>query len=216
MCPSLCDPDGHRAQASGRSAVRVIVNRKPRPARPCDRGREPEGRGRQDHDRDQSRHRARRLRQAHPARSTSTRRAMPAPASASSSAARAVTSYDVVLGQATLDEAVLRTAGARASSWCRRRSICRPPRSSWSSDDAARVPAAGRAREPDEGLRLRADRLPALARAADRQRAGRRARRAGAAAVRVLRARGAEPAAAHDRAGAAQLQPDARRCRASC
>ena len=67
-----------------------------------------------------------------------------------------------------------------------------------------------------QGLRLRADRLSAVARAADGQRAGRGARGAGAAAVRVLRARGAEPAAAHGRAGAAQLQSRCSRSRACC
>ena len=58
-------------------------------------------------------------------------------------------------------------------------------------------------------LRLRADRLPAVARPAHRQRAERRPRGARADPVRVLRPRGPRPAAAQRRPGAPQPQPDA-------
>ena len=89
----------------------------------------------------------------------------------------------------------------RGSTCCRRRSTCRAPRSSWSgSSDRAHRLRQGARRVAATPLGHLPDRLPAVARAADRQRAGRRAHRAGAAAVRVLRARGAEPAAADGRA----------------
>ena len=61
----------------------------------------------------------------------------------------------------------------------------------------ARVPAQGGARSRGGGLRLRAHRLPAQPGAADRERAHRRRQRAGADAVRVLRARGALRAHGH-------------------
>src|SRR3546814_13451221 len=53
------------------------------------------------------------------------------------------------------------------------------------------------------------DRLSAVARHADAQRADRRRNAARAAAMRIFRARGAEPAAHHGRARARPLQPAA-------
>ena len=79
--------------------------------------------------------------------------------------------------------------------------------------DAAHAPARSRAARGAAALGYRADRLPAVARAADDQRDGRRRFAARAAAMRVLRARGAEPAAQHGRAHPRALQ--SRRCRSS-
>ena len=59
----------------------------------------------------------------------------------------------------------------------------------------------------DRGLRRHPDRLPALARPADRQRADRLRRRDRAAGVRVLRAARRRPAQDHDRQGAERLNP---------
>ena len=67
-----------------------------------------------------------------------------------------------------------------------------------------RAEAPPGARAGARRLRLRLDRLPALARPADRERARRRRRGARADPVRVLRTRGSRPAAAQRRAGAAR------------
>ena len=60
---------------------------------------------------------------------------------------------------------------------------------------------------PARALRLRVHRLPAVARRADRQRADRRRRGAGAGAGRVLRARGARTAPRDGRSRARAAQP---------
>ena len=91
---------------------------------------------------------------------------------------------------------------APRSSWCRR--------SAGSSELRRALDAVTRR------LRLRADRLPAVARPADRQRPGGRRRGARADPVRVLRPRGSGPAAAQRGAGPAQPQPDARGRAPSC
>ena len=76
----------------------------------------------------------------------------------------------------------------------------------FSRENRLRKAIARRARR----LRLRPDRLSAVARPADGQRAERRRRGAGADPVRVLRAGGPRSAAAQRRPGEAQPQPDAR------
>ena len=78
-----------------------------------------------------------------------------------------------------------------------------------------RAEAAAGARRGAAGVRHHPHRLPALARAPHRQRAGRRRRRDRPGAERVLRARGAGPAPEERRHGAIP-QPDPRRPRASC
>ncbi len=64
-------------------------------------------------------------------------------------------------------------------------------------------------RGPRQRHHLCADRLPALAQPAHRQRARRRRRRARAAAMRVLRAGGPRPADAHHRGDPRAAQPEA-------
>ena len=70
-------------------------------------------------------------------------------------------------------------------------------------------PAAG-AGAGDRAVRRHPDRLPALARPADRQRADRLRRRDRAAGVRVLRAARRRAAQDHDRQGPGAAQPQAR------
>ena len=104
-------------------------------------------------------------------------------------------------------------SAARTTSGCsasRRRSTSPAPRSNWS----AWSPARGRLRNAladaqGARLRLRLHRLPAVAGAADDQRARRRARGAHPDPVRVLRTRGRGPAAAQHRdgEGAPQSRP---------
>ena len=75
---------------------------------------------------------------------------------------------------------------------------------------------ARRARRRARALRLRPAGLPAVARAADRQRAGRGRPRDRAGADGVLRARGARRAARHARADPARAQPAPDDRRACC
>ena len=153
--------------------MRVIVNRKRAAARPGDRDRQPEGRRRQDHHGDQPRHRARRLRQARPADRPRSAGQCQHRARHPERRSASVTSYDVMLGQAKLGEAVLahpipgfELVPAVVDLSAAEIELVERPRREYR--------AQGRARRPRQGLRLRADRLPALARPADGQRAGRR------------------------------------------
>ena len=124
-------------------------------------------------------------------------------------AQRERSSYDVLTGEATLDEAAVADRGAAA----------RPPpgdrRPVGRRDRAGRhgrphaPPRPGARRGAGGTLGHLPDRLPALARPADGQRAGRRAPAAGAAAVRILRARRAQPAAPDGRADPRRVQPGA-------
>src|SRR2546428_655449 len=85
----------------------------------------------------------------------------------------------------------------------RRRDRARGPR-------AARASPCGSASAGPGRIQLRRDRLPAVARAADDQRARRRGPRAGAAAVRVLRARRTDESAEDREARARALEPASR------
>ena len=84
---------------------------------------------------------------------------------------------------------------------------------------AAQLPAEGRAgriRRARPAVLLCADRLPAVADAADRQRDGRGRCGAGAAAMRILRAGGSEPIAARPSSGCGRTSTRRWRSRASC
>ena len=118
--------------------------------------------------------------------STSTRRATPAPAWASPSAATR-NAYEVLMRRWRLVDAILPTIVPgldRADLGRSRRRRDRAGRR-----ERRELPAATRIRSRDARLRLRPDRLPAVARPPDAQRARRRRCGAGAAAMRVLRAR---------------------------
>ena len=78
-------------------------------------------------------------------------------------------------------------------------------------NEVAREQVLARALEPAiDDVRRHPDRLPAVARPAHRQRAGRRRRRHRPAGVRVLRAARRRAAQGHDRQGAGAAQPQAR------
>ena len=106
---------------------------------------------------------------------------------------RRFTTYDVLIGQASLREAILATAVPRLSiapstiDLVRRRARDRPDaRPRFRLRDALAALAA----DQGEGVHLCAGRLPALAQPAHGERDGGRARHSRAAAMRVLRARG--------------------------
>ena len=103
-------------------------------------------------------------------------------------------SYDVLIGSASVTEAAVPTRVPRLD-LCRRPSTCRAPRWRWSVSRTARIGSTRRSPGAGRPLGHLPDRLPAVARAADGQCAGRGAPLAGAAAVRVFCARGAQPAA---------------------
>ena len=117
--------------------------------------------------------------------------------------------YDVVLHDASLDDCVEPTAVKNL--------FVAPASLDLAGAEIELVaglqPRAAAAAGPRGGarrLRLRAHRLPPIARPADRQRPGGRQRGAGADPVRVLRPRGPRAAAAQRRPGAARPQPHAR------
>ena len=106
-------------------------------------------------------------------------------------------------------------AASRTSTWRRRTPTSPPPPSSCRTGATGTRCSAARSRAIGAGVPVRDRRLPAVARAADAQRArgGQPADRAGA--VRVLRARGAHAAARVGRADPRADQPRARAHRAA-
>ena len=168
------------------------------------RHRQPEGRGREDHDRRQRRrvHRGGRLRDA-------ARRRRPAGqrhGRASAPTARtALGLYDVLSGEAEVRDAVRATGVERLSL------LASTPDLAGATMELPRLPGlrdapARRARARARRVRVHAARLPAVARAADRQRARRGGPRHRARSDRVLRARGPRRAARHARADPARAQ----------
>ena len=75
----------------------------------------------------------------------------------------AVTSYDLILGEAEFDRGRRRRPPYRGCRSCRPRPIWPAPNSKLAARRAARVPAERGDRAAGAGLRRRADRLPALA-----------------------------------------------------
>ena len=140
---------------------------------------------------------------------------MPAPGSASSARREPLTSYELILGEAELENAIVATDIP---------GLFIIP----ASQDLAGADLEFTARERREFLLSRAvrsrvgdyddvsDRLSAVTEPADDQCAGRGRFGAGAVAMRILCARRAEPADAYDRTGSAGAQPAARHCRGLC
>ena len=115
-------------------------------------------------------------------------------------------SYELLIGNATLERMRRRRPGPAARSRARQgRSVGRRDRTRWFR---TKNPPARRGARQRSGRSLGRlpDRLPAVARPAHGQRAGRGRCDPGAAAGRVLRARGAEPAAPDGRARPGALQ----------
>ena len=124
--------------------------------------------------------------------------------------------YDVIMHDVPLEDCIEPTASRTCSS--------PRPASTWPAPRSSSCPAFSRelelragARRGARRLRLRAHRLPAVARPAHRQRPGRGRRGARADPVRVLRARGSRPAAAQRRPRAdATSTRRSRSARSSC
>ena len=160
------------------------------------RDREPEGRRRQDDDRRERRrlHRRGGLRDAAGRRRPAGERHASGSGLPKDADARL---YDVLAGEATLDDALRRhddraprARPCQRRTWPARTSSCRASR-------APRGGCARRWRRCASASRSRSARLPAVARAADRQRARRGRPRDRAGPDRVLRARGARGPARH-------------------
>ena len=126
---------------------------------------------------------------------------------------RAVSTYDLLLGEATLDEIALPTAVPQVSVAPSTLDLLGVELEIAGMPDRAyrlrQALAAAQGIESRPKLHLRPGRLPAVAQPPDHQRHGGVALRPGAAAVRVLRPGRAEPAPAHRRAGQAVAQSGA-------
>ena len=146
--------------------------------------------------------------------SISTRRGTPAPASASRVAERAPGSYGLLQGAPLAAKSAqtpvpgLTVVPATRDLAAAEIELSQSPRPQHCLKEALAPALSNRERG---GPSLRADRLPALARHADGERAGRGGLGAGAAAVRVPGPGGAEPGAQHRGARAHRLQPGAPR-----
>ena len=158
--------------------------------------------------------------------STSTRRATPRPGSASPRGrARRTTLRRARWATASIAEAAVQDRGARPGHGAGRTPTSSGVEIGALAEANRAVPAARRRRGArwrssaharPGALQLRADRLPAVAQPADRQRHDGGRRGAGAAAVRVLRAGGPVPAQGDHRADRAAASTRGSRSRAWC
>ena len=201
---SLAAPRPHRSPVRARSPSRRSSTAR---SRPHHRPLQPEGRRRQDDDEHQPRRGARRVRPPGARRRLRPAgRALRGPRRRRPTTSRRSTTCCSSRTQGRRARPSS-TPASRASTSSRRTSTCRPPRCTSSTRSPASRSSRGVLRKVADRLRRHPDRLPAVARHPDRQRAHRQPRRAHPARVRVLRAARRRPAHRDDRQGARPAQP---------
>ena len=135
---------------------------------------------------------------------------MPRPVSASTAATAGYSTYDVLIGEAALRDAIVATAVPRLHLAPSTLDLSGLELEIGQARDRAfrlrNALAPLKTPAPERKLQLRAGRLPAVAQSPDRQRHGGRECHPGAAAMRVLRARRSVATAQDRRAGARAAQ----------